>query len=177
MRTKLCIFGLLLSVGVVGFVAGCGSSPSANKNASGPSPEGAAYRLATEPPGATNVKDARSNAKSDERVTLVGRIGGDVNPWIEGQAAFLVVDTSLKPCNEMHDDGCKTPWDYCCDAGDLPANKAMVKIVNPSGNPVASDARKLLGVKELQTVVVHGVAKRDEAGNLTVLADGVFVRN
>ena len=100
-----------------------------------------------------------------------------MNPWIEGQAAFLVVDTSLKPCNEMHDDGCKTPWDYCCDAGDLPANKAMVKIVNPSGNPVASDARKLLGVKELQTVVVHGVAKRDEAGNLTVLADGVFVRN
>lgn len=53
----------------------------------------------------------------------------------------------------------------------------MVKIVDASGKPVATDARKLLGIKELQTVVVHGVAKRDESGNLTVLADGVFVRN
>jgi hypothetical protein len=146
-------------------------------NTAGPSLEGKAYLLATEPPNATNVRDTKTNAQSDDKVTLVGRIGGDVNPWIESHAAFLVVDTSLKPCNEMHDDGCKTPWDYCCDAGDLAANKAMVKIVDSSGKPVATDARKLLGVKELQTVVVHGVAKRDEAGNLTVLADGVFVRN
>jgi hypothetical protein len=176
MRTKFSVFSFLLSAAVVGVVAGCGSSPSGT-TAAGPSPEGAAYRLATEPPGATTVKDARANAKNEDKITLVGRIGGDVNPWIEGQAAFLVVDTSLKPCNEMHDDACKTPWDYCCDAGELPAHKALVKFVDGSGKPVATDARKLLGVKELQTVVVHGIANRDEAGNLTVLADGVFVRN
>lgn len=177
MRTKLHLSGFLLNAAFV-FLAGCGSSPpSADTTTSGPSPEGAAYLLATEPPGAANVKDAKTIAKSDEKITLVGRIGGDVNPWIEGQAAFLVVDTALKPCNEQHDDGCKTPWDYCCDAGELPAHKAMVKIVDASGKPVATDARKLLGIKELQTVVVHGVAKRDESGNLTVLADGVFVRN
>jgi hypothetical protein len=109
-------------------------------------------------------------------LTLVGRIGGDVNPWIEGQAAFLVVDSALKPCNEKDDDGCKTPWDYCCDVNDLPAHRAMVKVVDASGKTVATDAKKLLGIKELQTVVIHGRAKRDEAGNLTVLADGVFVR-
>jgi hypothetical protein len=38
------------------------------------------------------------------------------------------------------------------------------------------DARELLGVKELQTVVVKGKAKRDEQGNLTVLASGVYPR-
>lgn len=40
-----------------------------------------------------------------------------------------------------------------------------------------ADARKLLNVKELSTVVVKGEAQRDEAGNLTVLASGVYVKN
>jgi hypothetical protein len=53
----------------------------------------------------------------------------------------------------------------------------MVQVVDSSGKPLAGDARQLLGLKELQTVVVHGKAQRDEAGNLTVLAEGVFVRN
>jgi hypothetical protein len=158
---------------VVGF-AGCGSTATV-KTSGTPSAEGAVYRLSSEPADAQEVKDARGVAKDDEEITLVGRIGGDVNPWVEGQAAFLIVDSALKPCNA--DEGCPTPWDYCCDAGDLPANKAMVKVVDRSGKTVATDARKLLGLKELQTVVVHGKAKRDEAGNLTVLAEGVFVRN
>ena len=41
---------------------------------------------------------------------------------------------------------------------------------------VETDARKLFDVKELQTVVVRGKAKRDDKGNLTVLASSVFVR-
>jgi hypothetical protein len=123
------------------------------------------------------VKAAKEAAKDQDEIVMVGRIGGDVNPWIEGQAAFLIVDSALKPCNEKDDDACPTPWDYCCDVDDLPANKAMVKVVDAGGKTVATDARTLLGLKELQTVVVRGRAQRDEAGNLTVLADGVFVRN
>ena len=41
---------------------------------------------------------------------------------------------------------------------------------------VKEDARKLLDVKELSTVVVQGKAQRDDAGNLTVLATGVYVK-
>ena len=63
-----------------------------------------------------------------------------------------------------------------CELGDLPTSKALVKIVDDQGRTVAVDSRKLLGVKELQTVVSRGKAKRDEAGNLTILASGVFVR-
>ena len=37
-------------------------------------------------------------------------------------------------------------------------------------------ARQLLDVKELSTVVVAGKAQRDDAGNLTVLASGVYVK-
>ncbi|MEX2027245.1 MAG: hypothetical protein WEH44_08085 [Pirellulaceae bacterium] len=155
-------------------VAGCNTSPSTD-NAAAPSAEGAAYRLASEPAGAKGVKDVRADAKDEDEVTVVGRIGGDANPWIEGQSAFLIVDSAMKPCSES--EGCPTPWDYCCDADSLPQSKAMVKVVDAKGKPLAGDARKLFGLKELQTVVVHGRAKRDEAGNLTVLADGVFVRN
>ncbi len=39
-----------------------------------------------------------------------------------------------------------------------------------------ADARELLKVKELSTVVVKGKAKRDDAGNLTILASGVYVK-
>ena len=38
------------------------------------------------------------------------------------------------------------------------------------------DARELLKVKELSTVVIKGKAKRDADGNLTVLANGVYVK-
>lgn len=167
----------VVTVMVLSVSAGCGTSSTAPPSSSAPSAEGAAYRLSSEPADARGVKAAKQATKDEEEVIIVGRIGGDVNPWIEGQAAFLVVDSGLKPCNEIEGDSCPTPWDYCCDVADLPANKAMVKVVDGSGKTVATDARKLLGLKELQTVVVRGRAKRDEAGNLTVLADGVFVRN
>ncbi len=39
-----------------------------------------------------------------------------------------------------------------------------------------ADARELLKVKELSTVVIQGTARRDDAGNLTVLATGVYVK-
>lgn len=155
-------------------IAGCGKS-SVPQDAAAPSAEGAAYRLATEPAGAKGVKEARAEAKNEEEITVVGRIGGEANPWVEGQAAFVVMDSFLKPCGA--DEGCPTPWDCCCDPNLSPETKAMVKIVDASGKTVAQDAKSLLGLKELQTVVVHGRAKRDESGNLTVLADGVFVRN
>ena len=154
---------------------GCGGA-TPKPLTSDASADGKAYLLASEPADAKGVKDTRAAAKDAEEVTLVGRIGGDEKPWVEGQAAFLIVDTSLKPCNERPGDDCPIPWDYCCDAGELPTSKAMIKIVDAAGKTIATDARKLLGVKELQTVVVHGKAKRDDAGNLTVLADKIFVR-
>jgi hypothetical protein len=163
-----------LAIAAAGLIAGCGTS-SDSQSAAAPSAEGAAYRLATEPAGAKGVKEARADVKDEQEVTLVGRIGGEANPWVEGQAAFVVMDSVLKPCGA--DEGCPTPWDCCCDPNLSPETKAMVKIVDGSGKTVAMDAKKLLGLKELQTVVVHGRAKRDEAGNLTVLADGVFIRN
>ena len=96
-------------------------------------------------------------------------------PWIQDLAAFSIVDPALKACSDNPGDACKTPWDYCCEP-DLAAGTALVKVISDDGKPVKIDARKLLNVKELSTVVVKGRAERDNAGNLTVLATGVFVK-
>jgi hypothetical protein len=119
------------------------------------------------------VLDAKASAQD---VTLVGRIGGSLSPFVSGRASFTVVDASLVPCSENPGDTCPTPWDYCCDTDKLPAATAVVKLVDADGATVAKDAKRDLGMKELQTVVVKGKAKRDEAGNLTVLAPAVFVK-
>ena len=92
----------------------------------------------------------------------------------QGCAAFSIVDRSLKPCNEIEGDTCKTPWDYCCEA-DLAKATVLVMFVDDKGKLVKQDARELLGVKELDTVFVHGKAKRDKAGNITLLASKLYV--
>lgn len=165
------MFGVL---SLASILVGCGGGTTALPTASGPSAEGAKYVLAAEPADAKGVKQLKADAKDGDEIVIEGRIGGDEKPWIDGQAAFMVVDNSLSPCSA--EEKCPTPWDYCCSLNELPGCKALVKIVDANGKTVASDAKTLLGVKELTTVVIKGKAKKDEAGNLTVLASGVFVR-
>ncbi|MEX0715637.1 MAG: hypothetical protein WD066_03585 [Planctomycetaceae bacterium] len=132
----------------------------------------AAYVLAAEPSGSLGVGEARRLA--DEEVTVVGRIGGSAKPFVDGLAAFTIVDPSIPYCAD--EEGCPTPWDYCCTQNEVKDNIATVEIVDDQGQTVAKDAKALLGVKELSTVVVQGKARRDEQGNLTVLASKVFVK-
>ena len=132
--------------------------------------------LKKEPKGAVDVLALRKNAKDQQDIVVVGRIGGRPNPWVKGSAVFPIVDRSLKACNEIEGDTCKTPWDYCCESN-LPKATVLVMFVDEKGKVIKKDARELLKVKELQTVVVEGKAKRDKAGNVTVLASKLYVRN
>jgi len=161
-------------------VAGCNetSTPVASNSGSQRAADGEKFLLATEPEGAKGVSEVRQHVKDGDAVVVVGRIGGDVKPWVDGRAAFWIVDPSLKACGEGgDDDGCKTPWDYCCTPKeDLVKAMATVKIADEAGQTISTDARELLGLKELQTVVVRGTAKRDADGNLTVIATGIYRR-
>jgi len=177
MKTQLSVTVALTGLFLA---AGCSqeSSPSATATTSTPAPaiDGSQFILNEEPSEAATVIEAREKSEDGQDVVLVGRIGGSVNPWIEGRAAFSIVDQSLKACSDIPGDECKKPWDYCCETHKLPASTAFVKFVDDDGRPLKADARELLSLKELQTVVVRGKAQRDEAGNLTVLANGLFVR-
>jgi len=158
--TICCALSLALLLGITG----CSKSASTGDAAQGA--VDATYLLADKPADAVGVADARKG--STEEVTIEGRIGGSTEPFVKGVAAFTIVDNALPPCGA--EEGCPTPWDYCCVTDQLKTKTAMVKIVDGSGSAVPKDARELLGVKELSKVVVHGKAQRDDSGNLTVLA-------
>ncbi len=142
--------------------------------------DGAKFILPTEPEGAKGVISVRESSKNADKVIIVGRIGGSVNPWVEGRAAFSIVDPSLLACSDEKQDGepcsCKTPWDYCCLTDKLPAAMSPGQVCRADGSVVKHDVREVFELKELQTVVITGTAERDDAGNLTILADGMFVR-
>lgn len=145
--------------------------------APGPSPASplASFLLKERPEGDVNILAARQVTKDGDDVVLIGRVGGSHKPIVEGRAMFTIADNSFKPCNEIGDDSCPTPWDYCCTE-DVNSGLATIKVVGEDGKTLAADAREGFGLKELQTVVVKGKAKRDEAGNLTILATGVYVK-
>jgi hypothetical protein len=166
---------------VVGLAAGCGQNggPTRGPEKDVPQPvasaEGKKYLLDAEPAGAKGVLETRKEAKDGEEVVLVGRIAGSVKPFVEGRASFSVTDLSIKPCDVG--ENCPTPWDCCCTPREvlLPAT-AQVKFVGGDGKTLGVGARELLGVKELLVVVVKGKASRDDAGNLTVVASGLYPR-
>ena len=168
-------FAALGALAVTLSAVGCGA-PDGDETAAvdASTARNAAYLAPTEPAGAQGVGEVKETAEDGDEVTVVGLIGGDAAPFVDGLAAFTIVDPSVPYC--AADEGCPTPWDYCCQQDKVPANSATVKLVDESGTLVTENARDLLGVEELAEIVVRGTAEKDDAGNLSVLARQVFVR-
>lgn len=165
-RIELFVCGVVLAALTT---VGCANS-SAPSTQVAKSPE---FRLANEPAGAVEVLDAKDQARDGEPIVVVGRLGGGVNPWVDGRAAFLLVDSRILPsCEEGSN--CKADCPDC--AKEMVAASAMVKFVGDDGKVLPVDARTLLGVKEQETVVIQGVASRDKTGNVSIAAKGIFVR-
>ena len=170
------VFAIVLLM--IGSFVGCSETRTEARQSSY---DASKFVLTTEPEGGKNVIDVRESSSDGEEIVIIGRIGGSVNPWVDDRAAFSIVDSSLLACSDEKGEGescsCKTPWDYCCETDKLPGAMVLVKFVEGDGSVVCHDARATFGLKELQTVVIRGTAERDDAGNLTVLATGMFVKN
>ena len=112
-NTKLLLLSLVSGLWTL---VGCGretSTTSTPPSTSASAVDGAKFLLNEEPDGAEDVIKVREAAQDGDDVVIVGRIGGGENPWIEGRAAFSIVDVSLKSCAEVGSDNCPKPWDYC----------------------------------------------------------------
>jgi hypothetical protein len=153
---------------------GCGPTNVATKNNDVGMQTNSKYVSTTEPKGAIPVGEAREVIADGQEVTLVGLIGGSSKPFVDGLAAFTIVDPKVPYCAD--EEGCPTPWDYCCQTDAVKQNIATIKVVDEAGKLVEGNAKELLNVKELSTVVIQGKAKRDDLGNLTVAASKVYVQ-
>lgn len=164
----------LFSVSTLG--CGSGSTEPAVTNATPVSFDGGRYVLADEPDGAVGVIAARQSAKDGEAIVIVGRVGGSANPWIDGRAAFMMLDASKSVvATGTEAKGNEICMGDCC-ALERAACTALVTFVDDHGSVIPVDSRKLLQIAENDMLLVQGKVKKDETGNFTVLASKVYIR-
>jgi hypothetical protein len=177
MKTNILAFLMLISGLVIS--SGCGTSPDATPQllSTPVSVDASQYKLAEEPDGAVGVIAARESAEDGAPLVLVGRIGGCAKPWVEGRAAFTLLDASMSVVTEGED---SAEGEICtgdCCATERLGCTTLVKVVDQQGKILPIDSRDLFGLKESDMVVVQGTAKKDESGNFVMLAKGIFIRN
>ena len=155
---------LAFSLLSVGLIAGCAQEQSAPQvNAAADN----SYLVTVEPTGAQPVGEAREASNDEQEVTLEGRIGGSSKPFIDGLAAFTIVDPKVPYCSE--EEGCPTPWDYCCeDKTAVTAGSATVRIVGDDGEPLSASAQGAGGLAPARFLIVDGTVTDKNP-------DGVFV--
>ena len=157
------------------FVAGCGTNESVSTSDKLPS-GGGKYILTTEPADALTPTEIKEAVTEPTRVTIAGRIdAGDVEPFQDGLASFLI---SQLPDGD-HAEGDPNHADNCpfCKRKLKNAPKAVVRILDESGEVMTVDARQLLGLSKGDVVVVQGSATYLEPVNtVQVDAEGIFVR-
>jgi hypothetical protein len=171
MRNTACSLWPLAAV-LVAALAGCTSND----------PRTAALRekflLADEPPGAATIADSREKATSDAKVVVVGRIsGGEVEPWAEGKAAFMIAEALPDDDGHAHAAGHDpTTCPFCRRRAEKANATALVQFNDEEGKLLPIDARQLLGVAKDQTVVVEGEGRVNDLGVLVIAANGIHVR-
>ncbi len=172
MRSSLT---LVAAVCALAFVAGCGEKSKASGASEAAPPKSDVpekFWAAQAPASPKSVAVVKKESKNGDEVSVVGRVGGAEKVFVDGIAAFTIVDEAAVACTKDH---CETPWDYCCvDAKELTAQTITVEFVD-GDKPVKTGARGFHGLDYLSTIVVTGKVSRDDAGNVTVRATALHV--
>ncbi|QDS97052.1 hypothetical protein [Adhaeretor mobilis] len=175
---KVIHFSLLICSLAIVTSTGCGTAANSatNTTTTAADIDASQYQLAEEPDDAVGVIAARESAVDGAPLVLMGRVGGSANPWIDGRAAFTLLDASMSVVAEGEDSGDDEMCLGDCCAVDRQNCTTLVKVVDAQGKLVPVDSRELLGLKEADMVVVKGTAQKDKTGNFVMLAKGVFIR-
>ena len=172
------IIPITLAAGILVALSGCeGKSTEQSLPMSTLTPdqsfETGAWVLTSAPEGAISITEAKASAKEGDTIVIRGRIGGRHSPITAESPVFTVMDMGLEYCGQFHDDGCTTPWDYCCETpGTITANAATVQIVGEGRiDPVAG------GLAPLDEVILIGtVGPRPDENVLTIKATGIYTQ-
>lgn len=117
---------------------------------------------------------------TDTEVVVAGRIGGRIDPFAKGFAAFVLTGEKVQFCDEMGDnDHCQTSWDACCEDPDLIANhRALVQLTGLEGLPLPLDLKESGVLIENQTVTVVGkLDVQSTSGNLIINATKIYLQH
>jgi hypothetical protein len=134
------------------------------------------FILGAVPEGSKMVEEVKKAAKKGDTVVIRGRIGGSVEPFVDGRAVFTIVGPGIKSCAEEPDDPCKTPWDYCCETkADIVLHSATVQVLDGAGKPLKIGMKGRSGLKELSDVSVVGKVMSMEGKAMVVQATGLYI--
>lgn len=135
--------------------------------------------FATEPSGKpADIQKTRTTAQPGDAVTIKGRVMGNVKPFVDGRSIFIIGDPKvLNACNDKPGDGCKTPWDNCCDTPEqIKQGTATVQVIDAKGRVLREGIENVKGLAKLSHVVVSGkVAPGSSAELLLVNAEAIKV--
>ena len=143
--------------------------------AKAPLPSG--FFVEKQPESAKDVSEVRKagTLKAGDDVVLRGRIGGSKDPFVAGRAVFTLMGRGLKACNEIPDDKCSKPWDYCCETKEeILGNSVTVQVVDAKGQILRTDMKGRRGLKELSEIVVVGRVAAADGKTIVVNASSVY---
>jgi len=165
---------IVLIPAVAALMLGCSKTPPSDAAKADGAP--ASWLLTSAPADPATLSEAKATAVEGDMITIRGRIGGRNTPIAPDSAVFTIVDLSLPFCGQMDaEDGCKTPWDYCCETKDtITAHSATIQLVDAKGNPIETNPIDA-GLHALDEVIVVGtVGPRPNADVFTVRATGIY---
>jgi hypothetical protein len=134
--------------------------------------------LPAAPDGAQDLAVVKQSAQPGDRVVIRGVIGGRAQPFADNRAVFMLIDSSVATCDRIAGDGCKTPWDACCEDPDLIKQKsATVQVVDDKGQPLKAGLSGVGGISPNRSIIVEGTVREgSDAQNLIIDAQGIHVQ-
>ena len=146
------------------------SKPASNASTVTSATIPAAYFTKNRPEDVKNLIEVKPTAAIGEDIVFLARVGGRVDPFVDGIAIFQVADPGLESCELMgEEDHCPVPWDYCCeDMAAVTAGSATIRIVGDDGEPLSASAQGAGGLAPARFLVVDGTVTDKNS-------DGVFV--
>ena len=161
----------IAATGAVLLMSGCDATSSEPAAQAETTTQADAWVLTSVPEGAVSITEAKATAKEGDQVIIKGRIGGRMTPISADSPVFLIVDLELEYCGQFDDDGCPTPWDYCCETPNtITTNSATVQIMGDGAiDPISA------GLNPLDEIVLIGtVGPRPDSQVLTIKTTGIY---